>query len=283
MPFTLVLLLACWAPSSAFLVVPTVQHRAMAPQCALTHRASTPTLCAQQQQSCADQKQQRLPQSSFRTAIASRTKTTTGWVRRQMRRVVTFAAIGSASVLMRRPTDMPPAHAITVAAKQQSSGKVVRPKARKSNSGSTALTTLTMFGGMAFFCYRQAALEDEEEKTRIKDENENMQRMSKEFTDIDEGVAVDADLLASLKKRLNQTETSGSKSDGDSDGDGDGGAAPPTASDDDKPPDSGGGAAILERPEAPSPPPAPRPEPPTASAEDIERMKRMFGNPDAEK
>ena len=120
-----------------------------------------------------------------------------------------------------------------------------------------------------------------------------MEKMAKEFTDIDEGVTNDVDLMASLKARMsNKTDTGGSDETPDApptmgggDGDGSGGGS------DSPPADSGGGAALLERPsgESPSPsdsPPEP-PEPPAppamGSAADIERLNKMFGSPDADK
>ena len=75
---------------------------------------------------------------------------------------------------MRRPAAMPQAHAVTAAA-QKKMTPAKRPRPR-SSSGSTALTTVSLFGGMAFIAYRQAAAEDEEELVRIKEENEKMKK-----------------------------------------------------------------------------------------------------------
>jgi len=110
-----------------------------------------------------------------------------------------------------------------------------------------------------------------------------MERLSKEFTDIDEGVTVDEDLMASLKKRMgNSTETKGDN-EGSSDG-------PSMGPGDDPPPvDSpGGGAAVLEPPGASSagpdePPTDDPPSPNLGSASDIDALNKMFGMGDAEK
>jgi hypothetical protein len=101
---------------------------------------------------------------------------------------------------------------------------------------------------------------------------------------MDGGVVSDDDLLASLKSRLNSTDTkkdgdgegpdSPSMGGGDGGGGGGGGDSPPPTSDTGI---SGGvGGAVLEPPSAdaaPSDPPQP-----AASEEDIERLKRMFGS-----
>jgi len=161
----------------------------------------------------------------------------------------------------------------------------VKRKSRKSSSGQRALSTMVFVGGLSFYAYKVTSDEDEEELRRIKKENEKMEKLAKEFSDMDGGVVSDDDLLASLKSRLNSTDT---KKDGDGEGPdspsmggGDGGGSggggddsPPPASDTGM---SGGvGGAVLEPPSddaAPSDPPQP-----AASEEDIERLKRMFGS-----
>jgi len=271
------LLLACTVPVRAFVVGPAPLRSAL-PTCAV-QRVVSPAQCALEPS---------LGDEQFSTAAAQdgmATAAPLGWWRRTVRRVLTGVAIGGASVMMRRPAAMPQAHAVTAAA-QKKMTPAKRPKPR-SSSGSTALTTVSLFGGMAFIAYRQAAAEDEEELVRIKEENEKMKKMSKEFTDIDEAVTVDADLMASLQRRIAKNAT---KTDGDSDGPiadaGDGDSPPPTPDGSD---DSGGGAAVLERPSASggsgddaAAPPAP-PEPSTASAEQADYLKRLFDQPDADK
>ena len=136
---------------------------------------------------------------------------------------------------------------------------------------------MVMMGGFAYYSWSSARAEDEEETIRIKDETEKMERLAKEFTDIDEQVTVDEDLMASLKKRMgNSTDNTTATGEGGADG----GAPPaPTGGG-----DSGGGAAVLEPPSAaPAPAPEPAEEPPTASAEDIARLNKMFGMGDADK
>jgi len=114
-----------------------------------------------------------------------------------------------------------------------------------------------------YWAYASAVAEDKEEQTTIKKEQEKMERMSKEFTDIDEGVISDSDVLDSLRKRVNSTKTdddgsdpeaSGNDPSGNPDGSPDGGSAP---------------TATLD--------------PPTASAEEIERLNKLFGMGDADK
>ena len=99
---------------------------------------------------------------------------------------------------------------------------------------------------------------------RIVKETERLSKLQKEFTDIDDGVVSDEDLFSSLKSRMgkgNSTKADGGDGPGDAPRGGGGG---------DDAPASGGGAATLERPSAD--------EPTTASQEDIDRLKRMFGS-----
>ena len=93
-------------------------------------------------------------------------------------------------------------------------------------------------------------------------ETERLGKLQKEFTDIDDGVVSDEDLLSSLKSRMGKgNSTKGD--DGPAAGGGGGGGG-------DAPSSGGGGSATLERPAAD--------EPSTASQEDIDRLKRMFGS-----
>ena len=72
---------------------------------------------------------------------------------------------------------------------------VAAPKAgvvkKQPKGGSAALPTLALAGGFVYYSWANARAEDEEESVRIKEETEKMERMSKEFTDIDEGVGTD--------------------------------------------------------------------------------------------
>ena len=197
-----------------------------------------------------------------------------GW-RRQLqqrwRSALAAVALGGASAMV----GTPPAFAAAPAPKTSSSTTQkkkktgTKKKIRKSSSGNTALGTMGMIGGVTYWAYASAKAEDEEEQKRIKKETENMDKLAKEFTDIDEQVTVDEDLMASLKKRM------GNSTDAEGGGGGGGG--------DDSPPpeppvmDSGGGAAVLEPPsDAPS---ASAPEEPPAMAndDDIARLNKMFG------
>ena len=67
-----------------------------------------------------------------------------------------------------------------------------------------------MIGGVTYRAYASAKAEDEEEQKRIKKETENMDKLAKEFTDIDEQVTADEDLMALPKKRMgNSTDAEG--------------------------------------------------------------------------
>ena len=142
------------------------------------------------------------------------------------------------------------------------------------------LPTIVLAGGFAYYSWSTARREDEEEEVRIKDETEKMERLSKEFTDIDESVTVDEDLMSSLKKRLNATETKGSG--GGADDEPSGGTPPSGSGGGAGGSDSGGGAAVREPPDSSAADVDP-PEEPGTSAEDIARLNRLFGSPDAEK
>lgn len=180
-----------------------------------------------------------------------------GRLRRMVNRVSSAVAIGVAGVLMHAPAQ--PIYAARRAP------PAPPPKARASPAVNFGMAG-AMTGGFVYWSYVSAKDEDEDEQKRIKKESERLDSLAKEFTDIDEGVGTDEDVMASLRKRMqNQTDS----------GDDEPGMGPPPDDPMPMPPtlDSGGGAAVLEPPSDDAPE-----EPKTASAEDIERLKRMFGN-----
>jgi len=194
-----------------------------------------------------------------------------------MRRVVngirTAVLIGAAGAFMRVPGSP------TALAAKPASPTPTKQIPKKSSSGTSFLTTVAMGGGLVYWSIRSAKEEDEEEQRTIKEEAERQESLAKEYTDIDEGVTADEDLFASLRSRLNTTS---SDNDGDNGagpeqpppGGGGGGAPPPTP-----PPVTGGGSSAVLEP--PKPEPEEAPPSPAASAEDIERLKRMFGGADS--
>lgn len=183
-----------------------------------------------------------------------------GRIRRMMSRVGSALAIGVAGVLMQSP--MQPIYAARKAP------PAPPPKARASPALNFGMCG-AMTGGFVYWSYVSAKDEDEDEQKRIKKESERMESLAKEFTDIDGGVGTDEDIMASLRKKMqNQTD------DGEGGGDEPGMGPPPDAP---MPPpptlDSGGGAAVLEPPTDDAPE-----QPKTATPEEIERLKRMFGS-----
>lgn len=178
----------------------------------------------------------------------------------------TAALVGAAGVLMRVPG------ASTALAAAKAPPKPVATKPAPNTALTSFLTTAAMGGGLVYWSIRVASEEDREEQERIKTESEKEKSMAKEYTDIDGGVTMDEDLMASLRSRLgNSTEASG--------GEESGGSAPEEPPTPPPAPLGGGSSAVLD-----GPPPAPEAEePPTASPEDIERLKRMFGGLDADK
>jgi len=188
----------------------------------------------------------------------------------------TAVLIGAAGVFMRAP-GAPTALAAKTAPKTPPA-----PTKQANTAATSFLTTAVMGGGLVYWSIRVATEEDKEEQERIKTESEKDKSLAKEYTDIDGGVTVDEDLMASLRSRMgNSTEASG----GEQPGGGDGGDSGPGPEDPPAPQpefrDTGGGVggAVLDGP----PPPADEPPLPAASADDIERLKRMFGGPDADK
>ncbi|KAL1508256.1 hypothetical protein AB1Y20_004373 [Prymnesium parvum] len=169
--------------------------------------------------------------------------------------------VGAAGVLVRSPV-----------APEALAAKAPPPTARKkevSTNGLPTLATIAMGGGLVYWSVKTAAEEDEEELQRVKEETQKLESMAKEYTDIDEGVTVDEDLFASLRSRLNSTETIEGSGDGP---DGTDGSSPLPPASPPSPTPSGGGSAVLDAPKPEDEPPSPG-----ASAEDIERLKRMFG------
>mmetsp|Transcript_58358 Transcript_58358/g.153250 ORF Transcript_58358/g.153250 Transcript_58358/m.153250 type:complete len:246 (+) Transcript_58358:22-759(+) len=202
------------------------------------------------------------------TAVRAAHSTDVGIWRRVVGGVRNALFVGAASVLIRSPDAQ---HAL--AAKAPPKPVPTKPASEASIKGLTALATIGMGGGLVYWSIKEAAEEDEEEQRRVVDETERLERMAKEYTDIDEGVTVDEDLFASLRTRLNSTETiTGSEAD-----EGPAGGLGPLPPPPPPPPAPAGGAgsAVLEPP-APGPP-ADEPEP-GASPEDIEQLKRMFGS-----
>ena len=168
--------------------------------------------------------------------------------------------LGVAGVLVRSPVAP---QAIAVKAPAATTKEV-------NTNGLPTLATIAMGGGLVYWSVKEAKEEDEEEKRVVKEETEKLESMQREYTDIDEGVAVDEDLFASLAARLNSTETI--EGNEDSPLGGFGGDLPPPSPPVPDTPSSGGSSAVLE-------PPSPAPEPPKdepapgASPEDIERLK----------
>jgi len=135
-----------------------------------------------------------------------------------------------------------------------------------------------MAGGVFIWAKMTTDAEDAEERVQVREETKRLESMRKEYTNIEEGVVTDEDLLSSLKARLgNATKTDGDKPDGEPPS-----AGPPPG---DKPPppspkgDAGGGAGLLERPSEGGDAPSEEADanPTLASDEDVERLKRMFG------
>ena len=195
-------------------------------------------------------------------------------LRRGWTSAVTTVAICGASVMVGRGGALDPLPAVA-----STKAGVVK---KQPKGGSGVLPTLGLAGGFIYYSWANARAEDEEETVRIKDETEKMERMSKEFTDIDEGVTVDEDIMSSLRKRMGNSTTTNAtdaSADDSAPGGGGGGSPPPP------PPapvaDSGGGAAVLEPPsEGAGAEPEEEAGP---SAEDIARLNRLMGLPDAEK
>lgn len=119
-----------------------------------------------------------------------------------------------------------------------------------------------VFGGGVVWSWREGRKEDREEEERVKAEVERIEKWKKEFIDMEDVVA-DDDLQAALSKRM-----SGEKADGIDDADG------------------SGGVPVDYKPEGPSDGPAPgdggaqveaEDRPASVDAEQLERLKRMFG------
>jgi hypothetical protein len=169
-----------------------------------------------------------------------------------------------------------------------------------------AVMSFVFIGGTIGFSVYQANKDQEEEDERIAAENKRLEQLQSDYQvrssdavpsffpsprprvhqphpapcappQVDKSVFKDEDLLASLRKRMS-----------DKKGDGEGGEGGDPPSGDDKPgnsdgrgkpdrpksPSGGGSSAVLE---PPSEKPATPAEPSVGSAEDVERLKRMFG------
>ena len=187
--------------------------------------------------------------------------------------IVGAAAIGSTSAFCAFSCDASAAFAAAPAPRAGTSTtykktKFKTKKVKKSN-GNSALGTMVMIGGVSFWAYTSAKDEDAEEQKRIKVETEKMDKLAKEFTDIDEQVTTDEDMLASLKERMSNSTSAKEGTEGDD-------IRGAQASDMPPPMDSNGGAAVVE-------PPLPEPEdepPALASDADVDMLKKMFGSDD---
>lgn len=112
------------------------------------------------------------------------------WLR-NLRKLAVAAAGGAASSLVvgATPTCAPDAMAAGPYTQPPKPSQVRKARAKKSGSNS-GLATIALAGGVTYWSMRIAKVEDEEEQDRIKTETENMERLSKEFTDIDDDVVV---------------------------------------------------------------------------------------------
>lgn len=186
-----------------------------------------------------------------------------GRLRATVDRLGTALAVGVAGMMMR----VPPAYAARKA-------PPAPPPPPEINIGTKLMIGGGTFGGFFVYSVLSSQREDAEEKIRVKKESERIQNMEKEYTDIDAGVSADQDIMESLRARMSNTTNS---SDDPPSSDDSGGL--PSGPQSPSPPLPGGGAAVLE------PPPgnggaddAPAEPMPAASAEDIDRLKRMFGS-----
>jgi hypothetical protein len=198
------------------------------------------------------------------------------WWRRVCKQLIFTTGIVGAAVMLR----LPGAVSVAVAAPTKSNAETTTTKKATPPPSVTrsqqALSTIIFAGGLTFWGLRAAAKEDKEEEVRIREETEKLEKMTQEFTDIDgDGVIVDSDLLASLRKRMGNSTVV--KGDNDPDGQGPaddsngGGGGSATLK---RPPsEPSGGTAVLEPPEESANEPTPG-----ASKEDIDRLKRMFGS-----
>lgn len=175
-------------------------------------------------------------------------------------------AIVTASLQLQRPVAL----AAQVAETTATEAPLEVPKEGVSQA-KYKLNALFAVVGIGTYSYFATEREEKKELKAVKKEQRKMDSLSKEFSDVDGEVTVDNDLMKSLKKRLgkNNTDTGGDGPSGEGgdgpDGGGGGGGSPD--------PSPSGGSATLEAPEAP--PEAPEP---SASADDVERLKRMFGS-----
>jgi hypothetical protein len=193
-------------------------------------------------------------------------------LRRKLDRVVTALTVGAASLMM---------HATPALAARKTQAPPP-PQPIRISGTQKVLFGGTISGTFLLVTHLRTEHEAKEEKIRVKKESKKMQNMEKEFTDIDGGVDDDNDLMASLRKRMENSTSTDEEGGAGPDALGGGGPddSPPPIPDTFKPPDvmdTGGGAAVLEPPSEGPTSPADEPAP-GATEDDIERLKRMFGN-----
>ena len=131
------------------------------------------------------------------------------WWHRALKRFILTTTVAGAGVVLRMPGAIPPACAAAPPTQKVKTVKKRKKAAQEQASltkGQQSLATLVLAGGLAYVGVRSAVEEDEEEEVRIREETEKLEKMTKEFTDIDGGVNSDLDLFASLKKRMNATD-----------------------------------------------------------------------------
>ena len=136
------------------------------PQPLATFQRATPAVLSAAAPPPADEPQQKiLP--SWRRAL-----------RRPWRKLATAVTLAGASLMLQQK----PALAVAPTPKQTASALKKKPSTQSVNGGPVVMV---LAGGFAYYSYASAAKEDEEETVRIKKETEKMERMQKEFTDID--------------------------------------------------------------------------------------------------
>eukprot|EP00321_Phaeocystis_globosa_P013066 CAMPEP_0118828560 /NCGR_PEP_ID=MMETSP1162-20130426/18980_1 /TAXON_ID=33656 /ORGANISM="Phaeocystis Sp, Strain CCMP2710" /LENGTH=197 /DNA_ID=CAMNT_0006759581 /DNA_START=13 /DNA_END=602 /DNA_ORIENTATION=+ len=121
------------------------------------------------------------------------------FLRRNLDRVGTALAIGMASVMMRAPPAFAARKAVVAP---------TRPQPVKINGLQKAGMVITVAGVIYVGGHLATEAEFAEEKKRVAKEVKKMEKMKKEFTDIDEGVGTDEDLMAALNKRKSELANS---------------------------------------------------------------------------
>uniref|UniRef100_A0A7S0J465 EF-hand domain-containing protein n=1 Tax=Calcidiscus leptoporus TaxID=127549 RepID=A0A7S0J465_9EUKA len=120
------------------------------------------------------------------------------------------------------------AFACAAAALLATSGNIALAAAKKSSSKAMGPGTGLLFGvtgGAAYllYSYLEAEREDREEEAAVKKEEKRLEGLAKEFTDIEEGVVTDEELMDSLRRKLGGNSTNSAEGGGSPD-------APPAAS-----------------------------------------------------